>query len=130
MFVVYAKEVMEAFRAAAEQQAQSAPPPLAGPQLGSCASSGHAWRLRAARHSQEEAGPPGAQPPPRLLERAASKAADSTAFDRSGGHVGHLHLHDSSLARAQVETQPDMAGQSRPSSWLAEAGRSPGRPGA
>ena len=29
----------------------------AAPQLGSCASSGHAWRLWAARHSQEEAGP-------------------------------------------------------------------------
>ena len=40
---------------AAEQQAQSTP--LAGPQLGSCASSGRAWRLWAARCSQEEAGP-------------------------------------------------------------------------
>ena len=28
-----------------EQQGQSAPPPLAAPQLGSCASSGRAWRL-------------------------------------------------------------------------------------
>ena len=35
-------------------------PLLAEPQLGSCASSGRAWRLRAARHSQEEAGPLGA----------------------------------------------------------------------
>ena len=51
------------------------------PQLVSCASSGRAWRLRAARHSQEEAGPLGAPPPPRLLERAASiKAADLAAF--------------------------------------------------
>ena len=32
-------------------------PPLAGPELGSCASSRRAWRLWAARHSQEEAGP-------------------------------------------------------------------------
>ena len=32
---------------------------LAVPQLGSCASSGRACRLQAARHSQEEAGPLG-----------------------------------------------------------------------
>ena len=50
-------------------------PALAAPQLGSCASSGRAWRLWAARHSQEEAGPLGAQPLPRLPEPAASKAA-------------------------------------------------------
>jgi hypothetical protein len=36
------------------------PPPLAAPDLGSCASSGRAWWLWAARHSQEEAGPLGA----------------------------------------------------------------------
>ena len=35
-------------------------------------------------HSEPEAGPLGAQPPPRVLEPAASKAADSTAF----GHIG------------------------------------------
>ena len=35
-------------------------PALAVPQLGSCASSGRAWWLWAARHSQEEAGPLGA----------------------------------------------------------------------
>ena len=34
-------------------------PPLAAPQLGSCASSGHASRLRAAPHSKEEASPAG-----------------------------------------------------------------------
>ena len=50
------------------------------PQLGSCASSGRAWRLWAARYSQEEAGPLGAQPLPRVLELAALKAADSAAF--------------------------------------------------
>jgi len=44
-------------------------PPLAVPQLGSCASSGRAGRLWAARHSQEEAG---------------SKPADVAAFDLSG----------------------------------------------
>ena len=54
------------------------------PQLGSCASSGRAWRLRAARHSQEEADPLGAQPLPRVLEPAASKAADFSASDHPG----------------------------------------------
>eukprot|EP00964_Phaeocystis_antarctica_P068292 scaffold41375_cov43-Phaeocystis_antarctica.AAC.2 len=49
--------------------------PLAAPQLGSCASSGHVWRLWAAWHSQGGAGPLGAQPLPRVLELAASKAA-------------------------------------------------------
>eukprot|EP00964_Phaeocystis_antarctica_P095546 scaffold61983_cov72-Phaeocystis_antarctica.AAC.2 len=49
-------------------------PPWAAPQLGARASSARAWRLRAARRSQEEAGPLGAQPPPRGLEPAASKA--------------------------------------------------------
>eukprot|EP00964_Phaeocystis_antarctica_P057097 scaffold33741_cov63-Phaeocystis_antarctica.AAC.8 len=68
---------------AAEQQGQSAP--LAGPQLGSCASSGRTWRLWAAWCSQEEAGPLSAPPVPRVLELAASNAADSTAFDHSGG---------------------------------------------
>ena len=46
-----------------------------------CASSGRTLRLwELARHSQGEAQPLGAQPLPRLLERAASKAADYTAF--------------------------------------------------
>ena len=71
-----------AARVGAHQRGQRAP--LAGPQLGSRASSGRAWRLWAARHSQEEVGPLGAQPLPRLLELAASKAAEPTAF----GHLG------------------------------------------
>ena len=56
-------------------------PVLAVPQLGSCAASGRAWRLWAAWHSQEEADPLVRQPPPRVLELAASKVADFTAFD-------------------------------------------------
>ena len=52
---------------------------LAAPRLGSCASSGRAWRLWAARHSDEEADPLGARPRPRVLERAACNVADSTA---------------------------------------------------
>jgi len=55
-------------------------PPARLLMFGGTASSGRAWRLRAARHSQEEAGPLGAQPLPRVLEWAASKAADFGAF--------------------------------------------------
>ena len=57
--------------------------PWAVPQLGSCAFSKRAWRLWAALDSQKEAGPLGAQPSPRVLELAASKAANSTAFDHA-----------------------------------------------
>ena len=71
--------------AAASQHGQSAP--LAAPQPCSRASSGRAWRLWAARHSQEEASPLGAQLLPRVLELAASKAADFTSFARAG--IGH-----------------------------------------
>ena len=59
-------------------------PPLAVPQLGSCASSGRAWRLWPARRSQGEAQPLGVSPLLRVLERAASKAADFPAFDHPG----------------------------------------------
>ena len=62
-------------RSAVHQQGQSATT-LVAPQLGSCASSGRLWRLRAARHSQKEAGPLGTQPLPRVLELAAPKVAD------------------------------------------------------
>ena len=62
------------------QHGQSAP--MTAPQLGASASSGRAWRLWAAQHSQEEVGPLGAQLLPRVLELVASKAADFTAFDR------------------------------------------------
>ena len=66
--------------AAAEQHGQSAA--LAVPQLGSCSSSGRGLWLWAARYSQIEAQPLGAQPPPRGLKRAASKVADFTAVVR------------------------------------------------
>ena len=58
--------------------------PLAVPQLAPCASSGRAWRLWAARHSQSEAQPLGAQPRPQLLERAASNVAHFAAFVHLG----------------------------------------------
>ena len=67
------------------------------PQLGSCASPGRApggsGRLGTPRERPAlwpsvlpggEAGPLGAQPPPRVLELAASEAADSAALDHSG----------------------------------------------
>ena len=57
---------------------------FAVPPLGSSASPGRAWRLQAARHSQTEADPLGAQPLPRVLELAASKAAHFPAFDHAG----------------------------------------------
>ena len=60
-------------------------PSLAVPQLAPCASSGRAWRLWAARYSESEAQPLGAQPPPRGLELAASKVGHFTAFDHPGG---------------------------------------------
>ena len=44
---------------------------LAVPHLAPCATSGRAWRLWAARHSQGEARPLGAQPSPWVLEPAA-----------------------------------------------------------
>ena len=59
-------------------------PALAVPQLGPCASSGRAWPLWAARYSQSEAQPPGTQPPPRGLKRAASKVAHFNTVDRLG----------------------------------------------
>ena len=61
-------------RPRATQHGQSAP--LVAPALGACASSGRAWRFWAARHSQEEARPLSAQPLPRVLELAASNAAE------------------------------------------------------
>ena len=72
-------------------------------QLGSCASSGRAWRLWLARPSREEAGPLGAQPLPRVLERAASKAADSTAFDLPGVVVARKGV----IARVEVKHAHD-----------------------
>ena len=55
-----------------------------------CSSSApaHAWRLWAARHSQEEAGTLGAQTLPQMLEPAASKAAVFTAVDHVGTTAG------------------------------------------
>eukprot|EP00964_Phaeocystis_antarctica_P134174 scaffold98401_cov21-Phaeocystis_antarctica.AAC.1 len=83
---------------AVQQHGQSAS--LEVPQLGSCASSGRAWRLWAARHSQEEAEPLGAQPLPRVLERAASKAIDFTAFDHAGAAAARAAAAGTAAAAA------------------------------
>ena len=81
---------------------------MAGPQLGSCASSGHAWWLWAARRSQGgESFSLGAQPPPRVLERAASKAADFTAFD-------HIQKRDLDEASAIWQALPEVREGGRP----------------
>ena len=53
-----------------------------------------------------EAGPLGAQPPPRVLELAASKAAHFTAFDHVGVAVA---------VGRYVKNKADMAGQRGPS---------------
>ena len=79
----YAEVLSNRSAAYVTQHGQSGP--LVVPELGSCASSGRAWRLWAARHPQGgEAGPLGAQPLSRPLELAASRVADSTAFDHPG----------------------------------------------
>ena len=61
--------------------------------FGFWAASGRARRLWAARHSQEEASPLGAQPLPRVLELAASEAAHFTAFDRPGTRGTRCSCH-------------------------------------
>ena len=67
-----------------------APPASAAPELGGCAcacASSQGARMAALGGSallEGEAGPFGALPLPRVLERAASKVADSAAFDHPG----------------------------------------------
>ena len=75
--------------------------PWQRPQLAPCASSGRVWWPRAARHSQGGPRPLGSQPPPQLLERAASKVADSAAFD----HAGKTTLDDDRMA-ASMRKRP------------------------
>ena len=60
--------------------------PLAVPGFGSYSASRRRWWLEAARYSQGETWPRGAQPPAQGPEPAASHCADSTAFDWCAGH--------------------------------------------
>jgi hypothetical protein len=62
----------KAYDLVAWQHGQSSP--LTVPQLGSCDSSGRAWRLWAARHSQKEANPLGARPLPRVRSSPPPKS--------------------------------------------------------
>ena len=96
-----------------EQQGQS--DPLAVPELGCCAFSGCAWQLWAARHFQEEASPLGAQPPPRVLEQAASKAAHFIAFDHPVGRgtAGQV-LQGGARPNRNPNTNPDPNPNSSP----------------
>ena len=88
----------------ARQHGQSAP--LAGPQLGPRASPGRARRLWAARRSQEDASPPGAQSLPPVLGLAAPKAADSTACDHVGEVMAGLAVSCTEIDRARDQTNP------------------------
>jgi hypothetical protein len=79
--------------------------PLAVPEVAPCASSGRAWRLWAACTPKGGAvGPPGAQPLPQVLELAASKAADVTAFGQAGaaGVLADVRLYGGALCAAAV----------------------------
>ena len=58
------------------------------PQLVPCGSSGRAWRLWAAQHSQGEGWPLGSQPLPQVLEPASSRVAGFTRFIA----LAHLNL--------------------------------------
>ena len=80
-------------------------PLLALPQLGSCASSGRAWRPWAARHSKKEAGQLDAQPLPRLPEPAASNVTDSAAFDHVGATLGKTSAMDALAQSVQQQAQ-------------------------
>ena len=93
---------------------------MAARQLGSCASSGHAWLLWAARHSQEEACLLRVKPLPRVLELAASTAADFTAFDhRPEGKVRKNEQfkpktkkdQETDELMASLQNMPGMGGQ-------------------
>ena len=72
---------------AAQQLAQSAPLGSA-PALLLCLFRARPAALGSSALPGREAGPLGAQPVPRLLEPAASKAADCTASDRAGPAAG------------------------------------------
>eukprot|EP00964_Phaeocystis_antarctica_P050523 scaffold29371_cov49-Phaeocystis_antarctica.AAC.1 len=64
---------------------------LAGPQLARCASSGRAWWLWVACTPEGEARPPGAQPPPRVLELATHfPAVDPSGAAADPGRVALL----------------------------------------
>ena len=79
---------------------------LLAPELGSCGSSGRARRLFAAGCSQSRVPATGQRRPrPQLLERAASKAAESTAFV----HPGTVYRKTSEEVEAELEARKQAA---------------------
>ena len=102
------------------QRKRSAPAPKC-----SCASSGRAWRLWAARYSQEAAGPLGSsvQPTgrpamaPRLLELAAPKAADVTPppLTMQVGEVDFRYFEETPMAARARYAMPYRALEPRTS---------------
>ena len=88
-------------------------PASAVPQLGSCVSSACVWRIWAARRSQEEASPLGTQPLPRVLEPAASKAADFTSFDHVGASGSRSPTRTPSPAARSTSTSTNSASSTR-----------------
>ena len=99
----------------ARAYASMATVPLAMPGSAPCACPGRAWRFWAASETERpggEVGPLGAQPLPRMLELAAFKVSDSSAFRHPGTPVvrrktlehkgATVIVHGKSLADAQV----------------------------
>ena len=93
-------------------------PSLAVPQLGSCASSARAWRLRAARHSQGEARPLGsfaARAIRRLQSRPCHCVCPSSSSQTTPDSLAPYlpaalqppHIRADALAGGWSEPQPD-----------------------
>ena len=96
------------------------------PQLGSCTSSGRAWRLWAARHSQGEAGPLSALPLPRVRELVVSKAADIPALFDHAGAANTNHLDGAATVDAPKSAGPGAraGGRKRVAQMVSIASRS------
>ena len=69
----------------------------------------------------ERAGPLGAQPPPRVRERAASKVAHSTAFDQPGS-LSERDIHSRVSAPATVLAQEPSPAVSQASNFVRVVG--------
>ena len=86
--------------------------PLAVPQLGSCCSSGRAWRLREARHAQKQTDPLGDRPTGRPATAFGARASRLRSrrfrcLDHSGPHL----LEHSAQRQRGANGQPVMAAE-------------------